>query len=329
MSQSTGQSASARQPDAVFSRLLDELQQRLAGHAYLSERLLLALLCNGHVLIEGAPGLAKTRAVKIFSQLLQTDFSRIQATPDLLPSDLTGSTIYHPQDSSFSFHRGPLFSQIVLVDEINRAPPKVQSALLEAMAERQISVAGDTHRLPDPFLVIATQNPIEHEGTYPLPEAQLDRFLLFVNLSMPDPALERTILDLVLDEQDHPPASIKPLVTPADIHDARRQVSEVFLSPAIRDYIVRLVCATRGHGDSALSADNIEHPISPRGSIFLAQAVKALAWLKQRDHVLPEDVRNLAGDVLSGRMIMTYRALAENLTARQLIRQLLENIPTG
>ena len=301
--------------------LASQLRSGLIGHEKLIRRLLIALLSGGHLLIEGPPGLAKTRAVKALSDAVAGSFARIQSTPDLMPSDLTGTQIYRPQTQEFEFVPGPIFHNLVLVDEINRAPPKVQSALLEAMAEHQVTAGNQTHTLPDPFLVVATQNPIEHDGTFPLPEAQLDRFLLHVELSLPDAEAERRILDLVEEESRGPvPASYRmPL---EDINAARAEAMSVHLAPELRDYIVRLVVATR---DEAWAQD-IEHAVSPRGSLSLAAAAKASAYLDGRDHARPEDVAELAPDALAHRMVLSWRAVAEGRTARDLVADILSRV---
>ena len=318
----------ARDVSEAFRALRSELEHRLIARSALIDRMMIALITGGHLLIEGAPGLAKTRAVKLFAALIDASFVRIQATPDLLPSDLTGTTVFRPERGAFEFVQGPLFHNVVLVDEINRAPPKVQSALLEAMGEGQITHAGETRRLHDPFMVAATQNPIEHEGTYPLPEAQLDRFLFFVDIPMPDIPGERAILDLALAERlDADNMSDDARVTAEDVAEARRQAATVHVSPAVRDFIVRIVAATRGIGAGGEAARDIEHPASPRGSVGLALAAQARAWLDGRDHALPVDVEELAPDVLSGRVALTYRARSENRTARDVIRDILARTP--
>ena len=301
--------------------LASQLRSGLIGHEKLIRRLLIALLSGGHLLIEGPPGLAKTRAVKALSDAVAGSFARIQCTPDLMPSDLTGTQIYRPQTQEFEFVPGPIFHNLVLVDEINRAPPKVQSALLEAMAEHQVTAGNQTHTLPDPFLVVATQNPIEHDGTFPLPEAQLDRFLLHVELSLPDAEAERRILDLVEEESRGPvPASYRmPL---EDINAARAEAMSVHLAPELRDYIVRLVVATR---DEAWAQD-IEHAVSPRGSLSLAAAAKASAYLDGRDYARPEDVAELAPDALAHRMVLSWRAVAEGRTARDVVADILSRV---
>ena len=289
----------------------------------LIERLLIGLLAGGHLLLEGAPGLAKTRAVKLLAQALNAPFARIQCTPDLMPADLTGTSVWRADRNLFEFVAGPVFHALVLVDEINRAPPKVQSALLEAMGERQVTVAGTTHSLPQPFMVVGTQNPIEHEGTFPLPEAQLDRFMMHVEVKLPDAATERLILDLV-EQEAIQPATAMIALTPQDIAGAQAEVAQVHLSPAIRDYIVRLVTAPRG-ALGAIAA-RIEHPASPRGTLALAAASKARAWLHRRDHVVPGDVAELAGDILAHRTILTWKAQAGGDTPRQAIADCLRQV---
>lgn len=293
----------------------------LVAHDTLIEELLIALLAGGHVLIEGPPGLAKTRAVKLLAGAIHGDFARIQCTPDLLPSDLTGTPVYHPDTGTFEFSTGPVFHHLVLVDEINRAPPKVQSALLEAMAEMQVTSGGETYPLPDPFFVVATQNPIEHEGTFPLPEAQLDRFLLHVMLELPDASTERKILDLVEQEQLEQPQPAPP-VQLEDLRAAKSAAMAVHLSSPLRDYIVRLVMATR----QAPFVDDIDHPVSPRGSLALAACAKAKAYLEGRDHALPADVQAVVADALAHRMVVSWRAVAEGRTARSIVGDIVDRI---
>lgn len=304
------------------------MESRLIGGATLVERLMVALLAGGHLLVEGAPGLAKTRAVKLLSQGLHAPFARIQCTPDLMPADLTGSSIFRPDKGTFEYVPGPIFHSLVLVDEINRAPPKVQSALLEAMAEHQVTAAGVTHVLPDPFMVVATQNPIEHEGTFPLPEAQLDRFMMKVDVRLPDATVERQILDLVEGETTGEASATAPVaaITGAEIAAARAAAMATFLSPAVKDYIVRLVTAPREADATSGLAGKVEHPASPRGTLALAAAAKAKAYLSGRDHVVPGDVADLATDILSHRTMLTWRALAEGHTARQLIAETLDRV---
>lgn len=303
-----------------IASLSQHLAQGLIGHDVLIERLLIGVLAGGHLLIEGAPGLAKTRAVKRLAGAIDGGFARIQCTPDLMPADLTGTPVFRPQTGTFEFVPGPVFHNLVLVDEINRAPPKVQSALLEAMAEGQVTSGVETMPLPDPFLVVATQNPIEHDGTFPLPEAQMDRFLLHVVLGMPDAATERRILDLV--EAEGQGVAPEPMSLSLEaVRAARKAAMAVHLSAPLRDYIVRLVTATRNDP----FARDIDHPVSPRGSLALASAAKARAYLLGRDFAMPEDVADVAGDALAHRMVMTWRAVAEGRTARALIADVLRD----
>ena len=294
------------------------LDAGLIGSEVLVERLLIGVLTGGHLLIEGAPGLAKTRAAKLLASAIGGTFARVQCTPDLLPTDLTGTDVFNPETGRFSFAPGPVFHNLVLVDEINRAPPKVQSALLEAMAEAQVTSGGATHALPEPFCVVATQNPIEHEGTFPLPEAQLDRFLMHVVLHLPGLEAERRILDLVESELRSGEAAPPPLNLET-LQQARRDVAGVHLSPALRDYIVRLVVATR----TTPFEDVIEHAVSPRGSLALAAAARARAYLAGRDHAIPEDVEEIASDALAHRMVLSWAATAEGRTARNVIAEIL------
>ncbi|GLK80940.1 AAA family ATPase [Methylopila turkensis] len=302
------------------------LEAGLIGSGALIERLLIGLLTGGHVLVEGAPGLAKTRAVKRLSAGLDSSFARIQCTPDLMPADLTGTTVWRPDQGRFEFLAGPLFHSLVLVDEINRAPPKVQSALLEAMAERQVTAGSATYPLPDPFMVVATQNPIEHEGTFPLPEAQLDRFLLHVVVGLPDAASERRILDLV-ERETIGGEDAMPLKLSADeVRRARRDVANVHLAPALKDYIVRIVSATREADVVPEVRRAIEYPVSPRGTLSLAAAAKARAYLEGRDHATPDDVAELAADTLAHRLVLTWRAAADGRTARDLVAPLLDAV---
>ncbi|WAJ26984.1 AAA family ATPase [Antarcticirhabdus aurantiaca] len=309
-----------------LARLGAFVAEGLVGRPDLVERLLVALVAGGHLLVEGPPGLAKTRAVKRLAAGLDGSFSRIQCTPDLMPADLTGTPIFRPEQGTFEFVEGPVFASLVLVDEINRAPPKVQSALLEAMAESQVTAGGRTYRLPETFMVVATQNSIEHEGTFPLPEAQLDRFLAHVLVDLPDAATEAAILDLVEGEAvgDAGARSFPPL-PPGEVLAARRAAARVHLAPALKDYIVRLVTATRGEGPGATEvAGSIEHAVSPRGTLALAAAAKARAFIRGRDFAVPEDVSTLAPDILAHRIIPTWRAQAEGQTARRLVDRLLD-----
>ncbi|TNI67184.1 AAA family ATPase, partial [Aeromonas media] len=295
---------------AEFRALGDYLGSQILGQGSLIEGLLIALLCEGHVLIEGAPGLAKTRAVKALAGAVEGRFARIQFTPDLLPADLTGSEVFHPQDASFVFQPGPLFNHLVLADEINRAPAKVQSALLEAMAEQQITVGKKSWRLPPLFMVAATQNPIEQEGTYPLPEAQLDRFLLKLMVDYPSPAMELAILQLNAGGEQLPPPPLT--LSQAALLSARSAVQAVQMQSRLEHYLVQLICATRpGSGLCPELEPLIAVGASPRASIGLARAARARAWLAGRDFVLPEDIQQLAPAVLRHRLIPSYQALAD------------------
>ena len=311
---------------AEFRALGDYLGSQILGQGSLIEGLLIALLCEGHVLIEGAPGLAKTRAVKALAGAVEGRFARIQFTPDLLPADLTGSEVFHPQDASFVFQPGPLFNHLVLADEINRAPAKVQSALLEAMAEQQITVGKKSWRLPPLFMVAATQNPIEQEGTYPLPEAQLDRFLLKLMVDYPSPAMELAILQLNAGGEQLPPPPLT--LSQAALLSARSAVQAVQMQSRLEHYLVQLICATRpGSGLCPELEPLIAVGASPRASIGLARAARARAWLAGRDFVLPEDIQQLAPAILRHRLIPSYQALADNLDNDTLIARLLDLIP--
>jgi len=308
-----------------ISRLATYVRKRIIGQTHLLDRLLIALLADGHLLVEGAPGLAKTRAIKVLAEGIVGDFHRIQFTPDLLPADLTGTEIFRPQDGSFHFQHGPLFHNLVLADEINRAPAKVQSALLEAMGERQITVGPETYPLPRLFLVMATQNPIEHEGTYPLPEAQLDRFLLHVRIDYPDAEAEKEILRLARGEARHPEETPpSPGISQEALFAARDSVLDLHMAPALEDYIVNLVQATRDPGRFSPELDHwVEYGASPRASIALDRCARARAWLDRRDYVAPEDIQSLAPDVLRHRVILTYEAEAEGVSPDRFVRELL------
>lgn len=310
---------------AAVVRLAVQIGAGLIGHETLVERLMTALLTGGHVLIEGPPGLAKTRAVKRLAEGLDGTFARIQCTPDLMPSDLIGTQIFRRQSESFDFVEGPLFHSLVLVDEINRAPPKVQSALLEAMAEQQITAGGITRKLPDPFMVVATQNSIEHEGTFPLPEAQLDRFLLHVDLELPGAAAERAILDLVEAEAKLSDLAALTRLSHAALQAAKAAVAQVHLAPALKDFIVRLVVGTREAAGTPLEG-LVEHAVSPRGTLALAASSRARALLHGRNHALPEDVEALATDTLAHRLIPSWRATSEGVSARQIVARLLGHV---
>ena len=301
-----------------FDQLRTHVEQQILGQSELVERLLMALLADGHLLVEGAPGLAKTKAVKALASGLEGDFHRIQFTPDLLPADLTGTEIYRPQDGSFHFDKGPVFHNFVLADEVNRAPAKVQSALLEAMGERQVTVGRETFHLPELFLVMATQNPIEQEGTYPLPEAQLDRFLMHVRVDYPDLATEKAILSLNRDEaraSERPPGSHK--VSQHSVFAARRAILELFMSPDVEDYLVHLVLATRDPAPYGRDlAGWLRYGASPRATLALDRCARARAWLDGRDYVSPEDIQAVAPDVLRHRVLLSYQAEAEGRTAQ-------------
>lgn len=306
------------------------IAQRIIGQERLVDRLLIALLADGHLLVEGPPGLAKTRAIKVLGDGIEGDFHRIQFTPDLLPADLTGTEIYRPQDGSFKFQPGPLFHHLVLADEVNRAPAKVQSALLEAMAERQITVGQTSHPLPEPFLVMATQNPIEQEGTYPLPEAQMDRFLMKVRVGYPDAATEREILRLARRQGRAELPQPARRLNAQDIHAARRQIDALHLAEAVERYIVELILTTREpdrHGETL--GGFIAHGGSPRATIALERCARAHAWLAGRDHVAPDDVQAVAADVLRHRLILRYEAEAEGLDSDAVIRRLLAAVPVA
>ncbi len=312
-----------------FTALREYMNGCIVGQTELVDRLLIALLADGHLLVEGAPGLAKTKAIKKLSEAIEGDDQRIQFTPDLLPSDITGSDIYRPETGAFQFQPGPIFHNLVLADEINRAPAKVQSALLEAMAERQVTVGGKTYRLPKLFMVMATQNPIEQEGTYPLPEAQLDRFLMYVRIDQPDAEAERRILRLVRDEAlagDEAPAL--EVMPQSRVFEARREALEVHLSPALEEYIVQLVMATRrpeAYGEKF--ARWVAFGASPRGTIALDRCARARTWLAGRDYVLPEDIHAVVHDVLRHRIILTFEAEAEGVTPDSFLDVLLSRVP--
>jgi MoxR-like ATPase len=310
---------------AFLETLLAEIHKVIVGQKYMVERLLVALLCNGHVLLEGVPGLAKTLAVRTLSGAIQTKFQRIQFTPDLLPADLVGTLIYDQKTGDFRTKKGPVFANLILADEINRSPAKVQSALLEAMMERQVTIGENTYPLDDPFLVLATQNPIEQEGTYPLPEAQIDRFMLKLSVGYPDKEEELAIMRLNAGEGLPVP---EPKVKPKDIIKARQAVSRIYIDEKIERYIIDIVFATRNPAEYGLEdlADLIAYGASPRASIFLSQASKAHAFLRRRGYVTPEDVRAIGMDVLRHRVIVTYEAEAEEKTSEDIVRRVLNHI---
>jgi len=317
--------ALVEQKSEFVRTLLSELDKVIVGQRYMLERMLIGLLSNGHILLEGVPGLAKTLAVTVLSKAIEAEFRRIQFTPDLLPADLIGTQIYRQSDGQFYTRKGPIFANIILADEINRAPAKVQSALLEAMQERQVSIGEETFSLPTPFLVLATQNPIEQEGTYPLPEAQLDRFMLKLRIDYPDKGQEREILDrmAVTDKK----LDVSAVVTPAQIADVRSVVDEIYIDEKVRDYIVDIVCATRDPQKYGLDlAGLISYGASPRATIFLAVAAKAHAFVQQRGYVTPQDVKSIGPDVLRHRVIVSYEAEAEDKTSEDVIKTIFDNI---
>ncbi len=314
----------------AFSALKYQISQRILGQEQLVDRLLIALLADGHLLVEGAPGLAKTRAIRVLSECIEGDFHRIQFTPDLLPADLTGTDVFRPQDGSFHFQRGPLFHNLILADEINRAPAKVQSALLEAMAERQITVGATTYPLPRLFLVMATQNPIEQEGTYPLPEAQLDRFLLHVKIDYPHTDTEREILQLARSEARS--AGNSPLapdrLPQATLMAARDEALAVYMTDNLERYLIELVMATRDPSPySPDLADRLQWGASPRATIALDRCARVHAWLSGRNYVGPEDIQAMAYDVLRHRILLSYEAEADGHTPDRVIETLLTLIP--
>lgn len=317
---------SVNEASAWVRPLEQEMGRVIIGQRRLFERLIVGLLSNGHILLEGVPGLAKTLALKTLAAAIQTGFRRIQFTPDMLPADIIGTEIYNPQDVSFFVKHGPVFTNLILADEINRAPAKVQSALLEAMQERQVTIGEETYPLPDPFMVMATQNPIEQEGTYPLPEAQVDRFMLKVVITYPSVLEERVILDAVDTIETPPP--VNPVVRMEDIVRARHVVNTIYMDEKIKDYIVSLVYATRDPKSYGLDLEPyILNGASPRATINLKMASKSMAFLRGRGYVTPEDVKSIAMDVLRHRIIITYEAEAESLKSEDIVRTILETIP--
>jgi MoxR-like ATPase len=314
-----------QEQSAFIELLMTELDKVIIGQKYMVERLLIGLLSNGHILLEGVPGLAKTLAIKSLAQTIDAQFSRIQFTPDLLPADLIGTVIYNQKKEEFSVKKGPIFANFILADEINRAPAKVQSALLEAMQERQVTIGESTFKLPEPFLVLATQNPVEQEGTYPLPEAQVDRFMLKVVLGYPKKEEEQKIIRLNIA---HEFPKVNRILHPDDILKARSLVKDVYMDEKIEKYIVDLVYATRQPEEYNLAKykEMISFGCSPRASINLALASKAYAFIKRRGYVIPEDVRAVAYDVMRHRIGLTYEAEAENITTEDLIREILNSV---
>ncbi len=319
--------------NAAFQQLRQELETCIIGQQTLVEHLLVALLADGHLLVEGAPGLAKTTAIKELARRVEGDFHRLQFTPDLLPGDLTGTEMYRPQTGEFEFQRGPIFHNLVLADEINRAPAKVQSALLEAMGERQITVGQVTYTLPRLFLVMATQNPIEQEGTYPLPEAQLDRFLMHVRIGYPQASAEKQILDLNRQQardaaRDETQAAV--LLTQEQIFSAQQEVLSMHMAPAVEEYLIQILLASRDpspYGDDL--ARWVSYGASPRGTIALDRCARAQAWLKGRDYVSPEDIQAVVHDTLRHRILLSFEAEAEGLSSDDIIRELIRRVPVA
>lgn len=319
-----------REASEFVDRITNEVNKVIVGQRYMIDRLLIGILSNGHVLLEGVPGLAKTLAVKSLSQAIDAKFQRIQFTPDLLPADLVGTLIYNQKDGTFDPRKGPIFSNFVLADEINRAPAKVQSALLESMQEHQVTIGDTTYPLPEPFLVLATMNPIEQEGTYALPEAQVDRFMLKLKISYPSKKEERTILDRMTDNSDSNGIDyrIKPVATTADILTARRLVKQIYIDDKVKNYIVDIIFATRRPEDYNIEIGQyLEFGASPRATISLALAAKAYAFLRHRAHVTPDDVKTVAMDVLRHRVITNYEAEAEEITSEDVIKKIFDEIP--
>ena len=308
------------------NRLQEEMRRVIVGQDDMLRHMFIGLLANGHILLEGVPGLAKTLAVSCLARGISTGFARIQFTPDLLPADVIGTLIYQPQSGQFTVKKGPIFSNIILADEINRAPAKVQSALLEAMQERHVTIGDQTHPLPQPFLVLATQNPIDQEGTYPLPEAQVDRFMLKVTVTYPTPVEERKILDRM--GFTNPEATVTPVMRPEDIVEARKVLDEIYIDDKIKDYIVSLVVATRDPMKYRLELkDLIQYGASPRATIMLTLGAKACAFLSGRGFVTPQDVKDIAPAVLRHRVIVTYEAEAEEKTSDDIVRTILDHVP--
>ncbi len=314
-----------KEESGVLSNLSNEMGKVIVGQKHLIERLLVGILANGHILLEGVPGLAKTLSVMTLAKAIQVKYQRLQFTPDLLPADLIGTLIYNPRTGEFTTKKGPIFANIILADEINRAPAKVQSALLEAMQEKQVTIGSETFKLEDPFLVLATQNPIEQEGTYPLPEAQVDRFMLKLNVDYPSKDEEREILDrMALTDTS---IKVDSVLTPDDIKRLRSVVDQIYIDDKIKDYIVDLVIATRDPQKYGLNlGEFIEYGASPRATIYLAIASKAYAFLKGRGYVTPQDVKSIGMDVLRHRVIITYEAEAEEMTAEKVIQNIFDNI---
>ena len=314
-----------KRESAFVDRILREIGNVIVGQSYMVERVIVGLLCGGHILLEGVPGLAKTLTVKTISDTIHTHFQRLQFTPDLLPADLVGTMIYDPRTQAFTVKKGPIFANLVLADEINRAPAKVQSALLEAMQEHQVTIGDTTFKLPEPFVVMATQNPIEQEGTYPLPEAQIDRFMLKLKVGYPTREEELAIMERMTSETE---AKAEKVVTPEEILQARSVVNQVYLDDKIKQYIVDIIFATRYPEKYGLGKlkDYISFGASPRASIYLNKAARAHAFMRHRGYVIPEDIKSIGMDVLRHRVILTYEAEAEELTAEDIIQQIFDKV---
>jgi MoxR-like ATPase len=308
-----------------LARLREEIAKVIVGQSYMIDRILMALIADGHILVEGIPGLAKTTAIKTVAAAIHTGFSRIQFTPDLLPADLIGTEIYRPQHGDFVLKKGPIFTNLLLADEINRAPAKVQSALLEAMQERQVTIGDETRPLPDPFLVLATQNPIEQEGTYPLPEAQVDRFMLKLRVGYPDKVEEKEIMRRMARREK---PRVEPVLTPEDIKEMRRVADSLYLDEKVEDYIVDVVFATREPGLYKLGKleKMIDYGASPRATIYLAQAAKVQALMSGRGYVTPQDVKTVGPDVLRHRVLISYEAEAQDLTADDVVQEIFNTV---
>ncbi|MEE8260364.1 MAG: MoxR family ATPase [Nitrospinaceae bacterium] len=318
--------ATVQQSSQFIPNMIREMECIMVGQRYLIDRLILGLLTGEHILVEGVPGLAKTTAVKTLAKTVEASFKRIQFTPDLLPADLIGTQIYQPKTEEFVVKKGPLFANIILADEINRAPAKVQSALLEAMEERQITIGGETFPLPDPFMVLATQNPIEQEGTYPLPEAQVDRFVFKLKIDYPSKKEEKQIIQRVSSSNNH--SKVNAVIHPEEIAKARKVYESIYIDENLQDYIVNLVAATRSpetHNLNSLKA-MIQYGASPRASIFLNRVAKAYAFMQGRGYVVPHDIKTIGFDILRHRLILTYEAEAENVTPDEILKKIFDTI---
>lgn len=317
------------QRESVFVQdLKNEIHKIIIGQEYVIDRILIGLLADGHILIEGVPGLAKTLLIKTLSKCVQAKFQRIQFTPDLLPADIIGTLVYNPQTTQFTVKKGPIFANIILADEINRAPAKTQSALLEAMQERQVTIGEQTYKLEQPFLVLATQNPIEQEGTYPLPEAQVDRFMLKIKIEYPQKDEEKEILELTPQKLEEKFNSLKPIISPSDILKVRKIIDEIYIDEKLKEYILNIIFSTREPQNYNLSdiKSFIMYGASPRASIYLVLASKCYAFLNHRGYVIPDDIKSMAYDVLRHRIILTYEAEAEEVSSDDIIKQILNTI---